>query len=106
APFNVGTLSQEAALAALDDNEHLETSRKLNRTERERLTRELYERGLKVTPSQANFLLVDLLDKFNKLDTQRPGRALYQALLHKGIIVRPFDKLPTSLRITVGTPEE
>jgi histidinol-phosphate aminotransferase len=50
-----------------------------------------------VTPSQANFVLADV---------GRPGRAVYDALLRKGVIVRPFANLPTSLRITVGTAEQ
>ena len=54
-------------------------------------------RGLAVTPSQANFVLVDV---------KRPARAVYDALLRKGVIVRPFASLPTSLRVTLGTERE
>lgn len=97
APFNVSTLGQAAALAALDDRDHVETARALNRKERQRLTETLAARGLDVTPSQANFILVDV---------KRPARAVYDALLRKGVIVRPFATLPTSLRITVGTERE
>jgi histidinol-phosphate aminotransferase len=97
APFNVSTLAQAAAVAALDDRDHLETSRSLNATERRRVSEALTARGLKVTPSQANFVLVDV---------NRPARAVYDALLRKGVIVRPFASLPTSLRVTVGTARE
>ncbi|KYF76288.1 histidinol-phosphate aminotransferase [Sorangium cellulosum] len=97
APFNVSAIGQAAALAALDDAEHVEKSRALNRRERERLTRELTALGLSVAPSQANFVLVDV---------KRPARAVYDALLRKGVIVRPFGNLPTSLRVTVGTERE
>src|SRR5664279_2472955 len=55
-PFNVGTLGQVAALAALDDTEHVERSRELNRIERARLHVELGRLGLRVAPSQANFI--------------------------------------------------
>ena len=97
APFNVGNLGQAAAVAALDDSEHVKKSHELNASERERLRGRLTAMGLAVTPSQANFYLVDV--KGN-------GRAMYEALLRKGVIVRPFGSLPTSLRVTVGKPEE
>jgi histidinol-phosphate aminotransferase len=94
APFNVSGLGQAAALAALDDREHVERSRSSNQKERARLTSELSALGFHVAPSEANFVLVDFA---------RPARPIYDALLRKGVIVRPFATLPTSLRITVGT---
>ncbi|HVY27224.1 MAG TPA: histidinol-phosphate transaminase [Polyangiaceae bacterium] len=97
APFNVSTMGQVAAVAALDDNDHVQTARALNQKERTRVTETLTTRGLAVTPSQANFVLVDV---------QRPARAVYDALLKKGVIVRPFASLPTSLRVTLGTERE
>jgi len=97
APFNVGSLAQAAAIAALDDVEHVRHSRELNRTERERVSSRLAQMGFSVAPSQGNFLLVDV---------KRNGRASYDALLKKGVIVRPFASLPTSLRVTVGKPNE
>jgi histidinol-phosphate aminotransferase len=97
APFNVSAVAQAAALAALDDQDHLETSRRLNLQERKRLSETLIARGLAVAPSQANFFLVDV---------KRPARAVYDALLRQGVIVRPFASLPTSLRVTVGTERE
>lgn len=97
APFNVSSLAQLAAIAALDDSEHVARSRALNSAERVRLSSELTRMGFRVAPSQANFVLVDL---------GRPARPVYDALLRKGVIVRPFANLPTSLRVTVGTPPE
>jgi histidinol-phosphate aminotransferase len=97
APFNVSTLAQVAAMAALDDDEHVRKSRELNTSERARVSREFSQLGLSVAPSQANFVL---------LDVKRPARPVYDALLRLGVIVRPFGNLPTSLRITVGTPKE
>jgi histidinol-phosphate aminotransferase len=96
APFNVGTLGQVAALAAIDDAEHVERSRTHNSRERARLEPALRELGLVVAPSQANFVFVD---------ARRPGRELYERLLRKGVIVRPFGDT-TYLRITVGTTSE
>ena len=97
APFNVSTLAQAAASAALDDRDHVETARALNQKERKRVPDALTVRGLSVAPSQANFVLVDV---------KRPARAVYDALLQKGVIVRPFASLPTSLRVTLGTERE
>jgi len=97
APFNVSTLAQAAAVAALDDDAHVQNARLLNQAERKRVTRALESRGLWVAPSQANFVLVDL---------KRPARAVYDALLKQGVIVRPFASLPTSLRVTLGTERE
>jgi histidinol-phosphate aminotransferase len=96
-PFNVNALGQVAACAALDDPEHVHRSQELNRTERLRLTQALSELGMRVTPSQANFVFVDL---------GRPARPIYDALLRKGVIVRPFRALPNNLRITTGTMAE
>lgn len=97
APFNVSGVAQAAAIAALSDKDHVENSRGHNLRERERLTRELTRLGVSVAPSQANFVLADV---------KRPARPIYDALLRKGVIVRPFGNLPTSLRITVGTSAE
>jgi histidinol-phosphate aminotransferase len=97
APFNVSLLAQAAAIAALDDIEHVEKSRAMNHSERARLGRELGALGVSVTPSQANFILVDV---------GRPARPVYDALLKKGVIVRPFGNLPTALRVTIGTPAQ
>ena len=96
APFNVGALGQVAAMAALDDHDHVERSRRINLREREQLRPALIELGLEVPPSQTNFLFAD---------AGRPGRELYQQLLRKGVIVRPFGQT-NFLRITVGTHEE
>lgn len=96
-PFNVGLISQEAAVAALGDREHVAKSLQHNAAERERLTRELDALGLEVTPSQANFVLVHF---------DRPTRALNQALLERGVIVRPIGALPRALRISIGTVAE
>lgn len=97
APFNVSTPGQAAALAALSDTEHVERSRSLNRKERARLTEELGRAKLRVLPSQANFVYVDL---------GRPARPIYEGLLRRGVIVRPFGALPANLRVTVGTEAE
>ena len=98
APFNVGTPGQVAAQAALADAAHLRTSVEATVHDRGKLTEALEAAGLEVAPSQTNFVLVDV---------QRPGRAVYEALLHEGVIVRAMPApLDTSIRVTVGKPEE
>lgn len=97
-PFNVGSLAQVAALAALEDRAHVERYVEANRRERLRLAQAFGAMGLRVAPSQANFLLVDFA---------RPGRDVYEALLRLGVIVRTVPSpIDSWLRITVGRPEE
>jgi len=97
APFNVTGPGQAAAVAALDDQDHVAKSRTMNGAERTRLSSRLTALGLTVAPSQANFVLVDV---------RRPARPVYDALLRRGVIVRPFPSLPTRLRVTAGLPHE
>jgi len=95
-PFNVNALAQAAAVAALDDREHVARSRELNARGMEYLSRELGALGIQVTPSDANFLLV------------HTGPGVYEPLLRDGLIVRPMAGfgLPEHVRVTVGLPEE
>lgn len=97
--FNVGNLAQMGALAALGDEAHVRRSAELNRAGHEQLQAGFRELGLKWIPSIANFLSADF---------GRPVRPIYDALLHKGIIVRPLGNygLPHHLRITIGLPEQ
>jgi histidinol-phosphate aminotransferase len=98
APFNVNSLSQVAALAALDDDEHVETTRRINRASMEFLLDGLGRMGIEVVPSWANFLMVRVGD----------GRRVYEALLREGVIVRPmgFYGFPDFIRVTAGLPSE
>ncbi len=98
-PFNVNTLALTAACAALEADEHVAESRRINDEGLRTLTSELAALGFGVTPSIGNFLLVDV---------GGPARPTYEALLREGIIVRPVGNygLPNHLRITVGLPEQ
>ncbi len=95
-PFNNNSLALVAAEAALADQNHVRASVALNTQERSRLEAELAAMGLKTLPSQANFLAIDF---------GRDAAPINQALLERGIIVRPTAsyEMPTFLRITVGT---
>jgi histidinol-phosphate aminotransferase len=98
APFNVNSLAQKAALAALADRAHVDRYIETNRTERARITEQLSALGHSVVPSQANFVLADF---------GRPGPQVYDELLRQGVIVRPMPPpIDTCLRITVGAPRE
>jgi histidinol-phosphate aminotransferase len=96
-PFNVNRLAQIAAVAALDDTEHVERSRRVNSEGREYLGRELAAVGLDPVPTQANFILF-------RFDHVVDGLA--EKLLEKGIIVRDGAALgyPGYIRLTIGTP--
>jgi len=95
-PFNVNRLAEVAALAALDDREHVERSLQVNAQGIEYLSQELAKLGIEVWPSDANFILA------------RAGADCYQRLLPEGVIVRPLRGfgLDDYVRITVGLPEE
>jgi len=98
-PFNVNSLAQVAALAALDDEAHILECVRMIEAGRHFLYDEFKRIGLQYVPSRANFILVDV---------GRNAADIYQKLLHQGVIVRPMTPfgLETALRITVGTPEE
>ena len=98
-PFNVNSLAQAAALAALDDEAHVLECVRTIEAGRHFLYEEFKELGLQYVPSRANFILVD---------AGRSALDIYQRLLKEGVIVRPMTPfgMETALRITVGTPEE
>lgn len=95
APFNVNALAQAAAIAALDDAEHLRKGIELNRDERQRVTDAVSKLGLAVVPSQANFIYIHL-----------PGqaKALCDRVLQRGVITRMTSA--DGLRVSIGLPEE
>jgi histidinol-phosphate aminotransferase len=98
--FDVASAGQEAALASLDDEEELVRRRIANREAMALLTETLSEVGLDVAgPAVANFVFVDVGEE---------AAGLNDALLHRGVIVRPMGAFgaPSALRITVGTPDE
>jgi histidinol-phosphate aminotransferase len=95
-PFNVSRLAEAAALAALDDEEFRERTRRTNAEGVAYLTRELRALGVEVWPTDANFVLA------------RAGAGIQTRLLREGVIVRPLAGfgMPDHVRISVGLPEE
>jgi histidinol-phosphate aminotransferase len=98
-PFNVSSLAQVAALAALDDSEHVARVRATNEAGRVQLEKGFRELGLSFVPSDANFILV-------RVGAEVGG--IYESLLRAGVITRPMSAfgLAEHLRVTVGLPEE
>ena len=98
--YPLGRLAQAGAIAAIEDQAHLEaTSTKVIQT-REKLISQLSALGFETLPSTANFIF-----------TRHPkhaGAKLYQALRDRGIIVRHFKspRIEAFLRITIGTDEQ
>jgi histidinol-phosphate aminotransferase len=101
-PFNVNTLAQAAAIAALNDQAFLEKSAALNAQGYRRLTEAFDKLGLEYVPSDGNFVLVRVGDD------DAAGNRVNLELLKQGVIVRPVGNygLPQWLRITIGLPEE
>jgi len=94
-PFNANSLAQKAALAALEDEEHVARSRAMNQTEMARVRAGLVALGFQPLPSEANFLYFDV---------GRDGRTVFDALLREGVIIRHIEG--PMLRVTIGLPEE
>lgn len=97
-PFNVNSLAQVAAIAALQDDDFVAQSRHLNQQQMTWLMKQLDSLGLAFVPSKANFIMVNVFD----------GNDVYDKLLKQGVIVRPLAgyNLPEWVRITIGLPEE
>ena len=97
-PFNVNTLAQAAAIAALSDQDFQAQSFQVNRDGKLQLQDAFKKLGLEFVPSFANFVLVRVGD----------AAAINLALLKRGVIVRPVvsDGLPEWLRVSIGLPHE
>ncbi len=97
-PFNVNSLAQAAAIAALQDTEFLAKSFAVNRDGKQQLQLGFTKLGLTFIPSYSNFVLVKVGD----------AARVNLELLKRGVIVRPVagDGLPEWLRVSIGLPHE
>jgi histidinol-phosphate aminotransferase len=98
-PFNVNSLAQIGALAALDDDEFF---RATVRTVHEGLIflyEQLEDMGLRCFPSQTNFFLIDV---------RRDAKEVFEEMLRRAVIIRPMTAYgyPTYIRVNAGLPEE
>jgi len=97
-PFNINSIAQAGALAALEDQDHLARTRANNTRGLEFLQNAFRQLELEFILSYANFVLVRVGD----------GQRVFNGLQKLGVITRPMGgyQLPEWIRITVGTPKE
>lgn len=101
-PFNVNSLAQAAAVAALADDAYLQKSATINADGYAQLTAAFAQMDIEYVPSFGNFVL------FRAGADDGAGARVNLALLKKGIIVRPVGNygLPQWLRVSIGLPQE
>ena len=98
-PFNVNSLAQAGAAAALDDEDFLRRTTALVHKGLDFIYKQLDKRGLHYFPTQSNFFLIDM---------QRDAKTVFEEFLMQGVIVRAMNAYgyPSYIRINVGLPEE
>jgi histidinol-phosphate aminotransferase len=98
-PFNVNSLSLVAATVALNDDAYLEKTKQLNDEGMTQLLTGFEKMGLASIPSKGNFITVDV---------ETRGDDVFEALLQRGVIVRPVSNygLPQHLRVSIGLKHE
>jgi histidinol-phosphate aminotransferase len=98
-PFNVNSLAQSAALAALDDNEFVKKVKERTEKGKRMLYSELEKIGIEYIPSLTNFILVKIGKK---------SKVIYDRLLREGVIVRQMSAwgLDDYIRVTIGKEDE
>lgn len=94
-PFNLSSIAQAAGIAALEDVEHVRTTRETTHRGLRYLEAQLRPLGVDVPRSHANFVFADF---------GRPAAPIYEQLLRRGVITRPVPGygFPNALRISVG----
>ncbi len=97
--FSVSSVAQAAALASLDDDEHIRRVVENNTIQSRDLSQGLLGLGYRVVPTSANFLYCDLGED---------AAAMANRLLDEGVAVRPMGHwgAPHCIRVTIGTPEQ
>jgi len=97
-PFNVNSIAQAGALAALDDTAHADKTRRLNARGLKFYAKAFRKMGLEFVRSWANFVLVRVGE----------GERVFAEMQRLGVIVRPMGsyQLPEWIRISIGTPKQ
>jgi histidinol-phosphate aminotransferase len=97
-PFNINSIAQAGALAALDDAEHVHKTRENNMRGLDFFYQAFRDLKLEYIPSSANFILVRVGE----------GQRVFEEMQKQGVIVRPMGgyQLPEWIRISVGTPKQ
>ena len=98
-PFNVNSLAQAAAVAALDDKKFLKRSKSIILEGKNYIYDTLSAMGIAYVPSVANFILIDV---------GRDGVGVFKEMLKYGVIVRDMKQygFKNFIRVTVGTKKE
>jgi histidinol-phosphate aminotransferase len=97
--FALSTIAQAAALAAIDDEDHIQNALKNNAEQAEWMERELKRLGYDVLPTWTNFIAIEI---------GADSREFARRLRKQGVLVRPLGAwgAPTSIRVTLGTPAQ
>jgi histidinol-phosphate aminotransferase len=97
-PFNINSIAQAGALAALKDNAHERETKRVIDEGRAYLQEQFTEMKVRFVSGVANFVMVNVGD----------GPAVFEKLLARNVIVRPLKgyNLPEWVRISVGTTEQ
>jgi histidinol-phosphate aminotransferase len=100
-PFEPSTLAQAAAIGALTDKEFVHRSLELNARALRRLTSGLQRMGLRIVPSDANFVMIVMEDDTQAIDVS-------EGLLRQGIVIRPLRAfgLSNCVRVSTGTDDQ
>lgn len=98
-PFNVNTMAQVGALAALDDEEYFQKTVAMTRQGLDFLSSEVSRMGCTSYQSHTNFFLIDVNGNADRI---------YQAMLSRGVIIRSMSSygFENCIRVTIGTEEE
>ncbi|MDD5431806.1 MAG: histidinol-phosphate transaminase [Candidatus Omnitrophica bacterium] len=98
-PFNVNSLAQVAAVAALEDSKFLAATKKNNLIEKKFLYKNLRDLNVSFVPTVTNFILID---------TGKDGVEVFKEMLKYGVIVRDMQQygLKSFIRVTIGTRKE
>jgi histidinol-phosphate aminotransferase len=97
--FALSTIAQAAALAAIDDDDHIQRALTNNAEHAEWMEQKLKGLGYDVLPSWTNFIAIEVGED---------SREFARRLRKQGVLVRPLGAwgAPTSIRVTLGTPEQ
>jgi histidinol-phosphate aminotransferase len=97
--FALSTIAQAAALAALDDVEHIQHALRNNAEQAAWMEEKLKGLGYEVLPTWTNFIAIEVGED---------SREFARRLRRQGVLVRPLSAwgAPTSIRVTLGTPEQ
>lgn len=94
-PFNVSSLAQVAAIAALDDNDFLKRSYDINLEGKKYLYNEFDQMGFFYAPSETNHIFVNV---------NKNGQDVFVEMQKKGVIIRPMGG--DFIRVSIGTMDE